>query len=61
MKKLLDTTEHHYPAEVAMKMVLELNADEDDGWTYAAVFDHNTVNYYYVAAYDEEGNFVAKF
>ena len=61
MMKQLDTTEHLYSPTQAEQIVRQLQAGDEDSWTYTAVHDPKGTGYSYIAIHDEEGMLVGKY
>ena len=61
MMKRLDTTEQLLAPAKAEVLAAKLQASDEDGWTYTAVHDPKGTGLSYIAIFDEDGVFVAKY
>ena len=59
MKRIDKTPAKLFSRENAENLAAQLNADQDDDWTYKAEHDPKGTGYSKVAAYDEDGELAA--
>lgn len=58
MTTIIDSAYGLYSPEDAEKVAAELNAGDEDGWTYKVCHDPAGTGKSFIEAYDEDGEFV---